>query len=233
MLFGIVIRLLSLYKLDMYVLEQVLEKMKRQKEAGLGIILHSINLSCSDFGSCDIVEEIRKRVDAAGIRRNMITVEITESVIGSSLEFMKGQVARFRELGFPVWLDDFGSGYSSLEVLQSIRFDLIKLDMSFMSRLNEGDSAKIVLAELMKMAASLKVSTVCEGVETEEQVRFLRDIGCSKLQGYYFCKPIPFEQIVERYSTNKQIGYEETDAADYFETIGSIKSLRSGRYRQP
>lgn len=212
----------QIYKLDLYVLEQTLEKMKRQKQAGLTVVPHSINLSRSDFGSCDIVEEIRKRVDDAGIRRDMITVEITESVIGGSLEFMKGQVARFRQLGFPVWLDDFGSGYSSLEVVQSIRFDLLKFDMSFMRRLDESDSARVVLTELMKMAASLKVSTVCEGVEKEEQVRFLQEIGCSKLQGYYFCKPISYEALLERYRNNRQIGYEDPDASDYFETIGSI-----------
>ena len=212
----------QIYKLDLYVLEQVLEKIKRQKQAGLSVVPHSINLSRSDFDSCDIVEEIRKRVDEAGISRNMITVEITESVIGSSLEFMKGQVARFQEFGFPVWLDDFGSGYSSLEVVQSIHFDLLKFDMSFLRRLDESDSAKVVLAELMRMAASLKVSTVCEGVETEEQVRFLQEIGCSKLQGFYFCKPLSFEAILERYRNNKQIGFEDTDASDYFETIGSI-----------
>lgn len=212
----------QIYKLDLYVLEQVLDKMKHQQQEGLNVVPHSINLSRSDFDTCDIVEEIRKRVDEAGIRRNMITVEITESVIGTSLEFMKGQIARFQQLGFPVWLDDFGSGYSSLEVLQSIRFDLIKFDMSFMRRLDEGDGARVVLTELMKMAAPLKVSTVCEGVETQEQVRFLQEIGCSKLQGFYFCKPIPFEQIVERYRSNKQIGYEESDVADYFEAVGSI-----------
>ncbi len=212
----------QIYKLDLFVLEQVLEKMKRQQQAGFNVVAHSINLSRSDFGSCDIVEEIRKRVDDAGVKRNMITVEITESVIGSSLEFMKGQVARFQKLGFPVWLDDFGSGYSSIEVLQSIKFDLIKFDMSFMRRLDESESARVVLTELMKMAASLKVSTVCEGVETQEQVRFLQEIGCSKLQGFYFCKPIPYEQIIERYRNNIQIGYEEPNVSDYFETIGSI-----------
>ena len=212
----------QIYKLDLCVLEQTLEKMKRQKQSGLTIVPHSVNLSRSDFSSCDIVEEIRKRVDDAGIRRDMITVEITESVIGGSLEFMKGQVARFQELGFPVWLDDFGSGYSSLEVVQSIRFDLLKFDMSFLRRLDESDNARVVLTELMRMAASLKVSTVCEGVETEEQVHFLQEIGCSKLQGYYFGKPIPYEAILERYRNNKQIGYEDTEASDYFETIGSI-----------
>ena len=212
----------QIYKLDLYMLEQVLVKMRLLKEAGLTIVPQSINLSRSDFSACDIVEEIRKRVDGAGVRHEMITVEITESIIGSDFEYMKAQIQRFQQLGFPVWLDDFGSGYSSLEVLQSIRFDLIKFDMSFMRRLNEGDSARIVLTELMKMAASLGVSTVCEGVETEEQASFLREIGCSKLQGYYFCKPVPIEEILDRYKTGRQIGFEDPDVSGYFETIGRI-----------
>ena len=211
-----------IYRLDLYVVEQVLEKIRRQREAGMTAVPVSINLSRSDFDACDIVEEIRKRVDAAGESRSMITIEITESIIGSDFEYMKEKVARFRELGFPVWMDDFGSGYSSLDVLQSIRFDLIKFDMSFMRKLNEGDEGKIILTDLMRMAVSLGVDTICEGVETEEQVRFLQEIGCSKLQGFYFFRPIPFEQILERFESGRRIDIEDPAASDYYETIGRI-----------
>jgi diguanylate cyclase (GGDEF)-like protein len=155
-----------IYKLDLYMVEQILNSMKEEKAAGFYVVPHSINLSRSDFDACDIVEEIRRRVDEAGADRSLITIEITESVIGGSLEFMKEQVERFRNLGFPVWMDDFGSGYSSLDVLQSIQFDLIKFDMSFMRKLDEGDGGKIILTEMMKMATSLGVDTVCEGVVT-------------------------------------------------------------------
>ena len=211
-----------IYKLDLCVLDQVLQKLRRQEEAGLQLVSQSINLSRSDFDVCDIVEEIRRRVDAAGVSRDKITIEITESVIGGNFEFMKAQVKRFQELGFPVWMDDFGSGYSSLDVLQSIRFNLIKFDMSFMQKLDEGDSGKIILTELMKMASALGVDTICEGVETEAQVRFLREIGCSKLQGYYFCKPIPYEQILERYEKGVQIGFENAEESEYYEAIGRV-----------
>ena len=210
------------YKLDLYVLEQVLEKIRAQQADGLPVVPHSINLSRSDFEYCDMVEEIRKRVDAAGIPRDRITVEVTESVIGSAFEFMKEQVARFRALGFPVWMDDFGSGYSSLDVLQSIRFDLIKFDMSFMRKLNEGDSAKIILTELLKMATALGLDTVCEGVETAEQVHFLQEVGCSKLQGYYYTKPLPYDEILERYRTGTAIGFEDPAATSYYEAIGRV-----------
>ena len=188
-----------IYKLDLYMVDQVLEAIKVQKVDGFNIIPHSINLSRSDFTACDIVEEIRKRVEAAGVSRDRITIEITESVIGRDFDFMKEQVERFQKLGFPVWMDDFGSGYSSLEVLQNIRFDLLKFDMSLMRKLDEGEAGKTMLTELMRMATSLGMDTVCEGVETEKQVRFLQEIGCSKLQGYYYSKPIPFESIREMF----------------------------------
>ena len=121
---------------------------------------------------------------------------------------MKEQVERFRKLGFPVWMDDFGSGYSSLDVLQSMKFDLIKFDMSFMRKLDEGSEGKAILTEMMRLATSLGLDTVCEGVETEAQVQFLREIGCSKVQGYYYSKPIPFEQIREMHKINTLIKNE-------------------------
>ena len=152
----------------------------------------------------------------------MITIEITESVIGRDFDFMKKQIERFRNLGFPVWIDDFGSGYSSLDFLQSIEFDLIKFDMSFMRKLDEGRNSKIVLVDLMRMATAMGVDTICEGVETEDQVRFLREIGCSKLQGYYYCKAISLDEIAERNRKGIQIGYENPEESDYFEGIGKI-----------
>ena len=212
----------QIYKLDLHILDCVLEKMTLQRDSGINVVPHSINLSRSDFDVCDIVEEIRKRVDAAGIRRDKISIEITESVIGADFDFMKGQIQRFRELGFPVWMDDFGSGYSSPDVLQSIQFDLLKFDMSFMRKLDAGDNGKIILTELMKMAGALGVDTVCEGVETENQMRFLREIGCSKLQGYYFGEPVSFERIMDRHRTGLILGSERTAESEYYEMIGRI-----------
>ena len=217
-----------IYKLDLYMLDRILEMIRIQKENGFHIIPHSINLSRSDFEACDIVEEIRSRVDAAGIDRDRITIEITESVIGSDFEFMKDKVHRFRELGFPVWMDDFGSGYSSLDVLQSIKFDLIKFDMSFMRKLDEGKEGKIILTELMRMATALGVDTVCEGVETESQARFLKEIGCSKLQGFYYSRPIPFETILERKQSGTLIENENPEESDYYESIGRVNLFDLG-----
>ena len=211
-----------IYKLDLYVVEQVLEKIRRQAEAGLYVVPQSVNLSRMDFDSCDIVEEIRRRVDDAGIERGMLTIEITESVIGSDFDFIREQITRFQELGFQVWMDDFGSGYSSLDVLQSIRFDLLKFDMRFMQNFDRGEEAKIILAELTKMAMSLGIDTVCEGVETAEQVEFLREIGCTKIQGFFFGKPISFDDILWKYQNGTDMLFENPEEAGYYEAIGRV-----------
>ncbi len=209
-----------IYKLDLYVLEQVLEKIRLFREKGLYIIPHSINLSRSDFDACDIVEEIRRRVDEAGVSRDRISIEITESIICSDFDFIKGQVQQFRELGFPVWMDDFGSGYSSLDVLQSIQFDLVKFDMSFMRKLDEGKNGKIILTDLMRMVTKLGLDTICEGVETEEQVRFLQEIGCAKFQGYYFSTPIPLPRIMQVLDEVSRTGMENPEEEQYYKVIG-------------
>lgn len=210
----------QIHKLDLFVISEVIEKIKAQERTGLRVVPQSVNLSRYDFEACDIVEEVRKLVDIAGISHNLITIEVTESVIGSDFDYIKEQIEKFRSYGFQVWLDDFGSGYSSIDTLQSVQFDLIKFDMRFVQRLDDNPNSKIVLSELIKMAGSLNIDTVCEGVETEEQMHFLQDIGCSKLQGYYFTKPLSFEDVVKRYEKGIQIGFEESDQSEYFNQIG-------------
>ncbi|MBQ6550925.1 MAG: EAL domain-containing protein [Lachnospiraceae bacterium] len=211
-----------IHKLDLCVVRQVLRDIKSSEASGCQCVPVSINFSRADFDAYDLVQEISTLVDQAGVDRNMINIEITESLVGSDFDYMKEQIERFRAQGFQVWMDDFGSGYSSLDVLQSIKFDLIKFDMGFMRRLDEGDSGKIILTEMMKMATSLGVDTICEGVETERQTRFLQEIGCSKLQGYYFMKPVPREQLREKYTVEIQDGFEDPREASYYDNMGRV-----------
>jgi len=211
-----------IYKLDLYVIKQVIKKIKQQEEARLFLVPQSINLSRADFDACDMVEEIRNLIDENKVDHSMISIEITESIIGSDFDFIQEQIDRFRALGFKVWLDDFGSGYSSLDMLQSMRVDLIKFDMRFMQQFEDDKKNRIILTELVKMAQDLGIDTICEGVETIEQVEFLREIGCAKLQGYYFTKPIPMEQILERYEKGIQIGFEDPKEYDYYNSIDRI-----------
>ena len=211
-----------IYKLDLYVVDQIIEKLKIIENEGLHKVPQSVNLSRTDFDECDIVSEICTRMDNAGLDHSLLTIEITESIVGTDFEFMKKQVDRFRRLGFKVWMDDFGSGYSSLDVLQDLEFDLIKFDMRFLNKMDKGNNSRVILTELMRMATNLGLETVCEGVETIEHVNFLRDAGCSKLQGYYFTKPIPLDQILYRYRTGIQIGFEDPEESEYFDILGKL-----------
>jgi diguanylate cyclase (GGDEF)-like protein len=212
-----------IYKVDLHIVDIILERIKTQAEAGAYVVPISINLSRADFESCDIVEEINNRVKVAGIPRDLLTIEITESIVGENFDYMKEQITRFQKLGFKVWMDDFGSGYSSLDLLQEMQFDLIKFDMRFMRQFESSPKSRIILTELMRMAQSLGIETVCEGVETAEQADFLSEIGCTRMQGFYFSKPIPVEEIFDRIKNNcMKIGYENPDEAEYNTVLGSV-----------
>ena len=212
-----------LYKLDLYVVDCILEKMQRTRASGMYILPISVNLSRSDFDACDMVAEICRRVDTAGFSRSKLIIEVTESAVGKDFEFMKKQIETFREFGFPVWMDDFGSGYSSLDMLQSIRFDLLKFDMRFMQEFGEHEENKIILTGLIKMAIGLELDTLMEGVEREEQVQFLRQIGCGRLQGFYFGRPKSVEAIFSNRDRSKlPFPVENPDEAEYYASVGSI-----------
>ena len=211
-----------IHKLDLYVVRKVLNDLKTNEKNGRRNVPVSVNFSRADFDACDLVHELNSMVDGAGIDRRLINVEITESMVGSDFDYMKEQIDHFRSHGFQVWMDDFGSGYSSLDVLQSIKFDLIKFDMGFMRRLDEGDDGKIILKEMMKMATSLGIDTICEGVETEAQVRFLQEIGCSKLQGFFFMRPVPSDRIMEKYTVDIKDGFEDPKQSAYYDMLGSV-----------
>ena len=215
-----------IYKVDLYILDQILWKMKNQmknqEKDGVYLVPCSINISRSDFETCDIVKEIKKRVDKSGLPRNLITIEITESTVGENIEYIAKQVEELQKLGFSVWMDDYGSGYSSPLILQKMRFNTVKLDMEFLKEFEKSENSKIILSSLIKLMLSLGMETVCEGVETAEQAEFLKEIGCTKLQGYHFCKPISIEQLQERYKNGEQIGFENPAETEYYSAIGSV-----------
>ncbi|MBO7402322.1 MAG: EAL domain-containing protein, partial [Lachnospiraceae bacterium] len=200
-----------IYKLDLYMVDRVLEDFATKKAEGIKPVPVSVNLSRYDFRSCDMVKEICKRMDKARIDRNMLTIEITESFVSADADFLKVQIARFHEAGFKVWMDDFGSGYSSLNALADFDFDLIKFDMIFLRRFKESKKARVILGQLLNMAKLLEVEAVVEGVETAEQMEFLRDAGCDKCQGYYFDRPASVQSVIERIKTGMCFNAELAD----------------------
>ncbi len=210
------------YKLDLYVVDQVVKKMKMQTDAGMHLVIESVNLSRSDFDCCDMVEEVRKRMDNAGIDHKLLAVELPEVSMCNDFYYMKIQVERFREQGFKVWLDKYGSGYLSLDTLQKVRFDLFKLDMSYISKLDANKKGKVVLTEMVKLASALGVDTAAIGVEEKKQADFLCEIGCVKHQGFYYCRPVTLIQLMDRYENGSQISFENPLEAEYYDSVSRV-----------
>ncbi|MBR1622434.1 MAG: EAL domain-containing protein, partial [Pseudobutyrivibrio sp.] len=212
----------QVHRLDLYVLEKTLAKMNEQRDRNLYLVPTAINISQTDFYTCDIVEEVASRVEAANISKHMIAIGISEGAISIGNDFIISQIEQFQELGFQVWMDDFGSGDSAPALLQVVQFDLLKINMYFVNQISTSRSARIILTELVRMAMSLGIETVAEGVEFKEQVDFLQEIGCTKLQGFYYCKPIPISRVFERYEKGNAIGFENPEETDYYASVGKI-----------
>ncbi len=204
-------------KLDLYMLREICREMKAAETAGRVLVPVSFNLSRYDFSACDIYEEVEKIVREYGVARDMLNIEITETTVMEDPETLRRDIHRFREGGYQVWMDDFGSGYSSLNVLKDFEFDEIKLDMQFLSAFNE--KSKKIIQSVILMAKELGIQTLAEGVETQEQLDFLRNIGCEKAQGYLFSKPLPIDQLAAL-QAQQDVHVEQRGWRGYYNCIG-------------
>jgi len=210
------------HRLDLYVLEHVLAKMTRQKNEGLFVVPTSINLSTMDFYYCDIVSEVCSRVDASGVGRENIAIEIAEAATARHNEQVLCQLDRFKEYGFQIWMDDYGGGDSSPILLQRIHFDLLKINIGLIQQIRFDETSRVIITELIRMAMALGIETSAEGVEDQDQVDFLQEVGCSKMQGFYYCRPIPMEIVFDRYRNGTQIGFENPEESDYYSQVGKV-----------
>lgn len=209
------------HKLDMHIVDCVIADMKARQEAGISVVPISVNISLNDLGRVDIVNELTVRIDAAGLPHDLFRVEFTESAALSDSKLFRTQVLLLQEAGFEVWLDDFGSGYSSLNTLQDFAFDLIKLDMDFIKDV-DADRARGIISGVVQVAAKLGINTLAEGVETEEQALFLESIGCDMLQGFYYYKPLPFEQTIQRAKSKNRAIRESSSERAYWDAVGMV-----------
>jgi diguanylate cyclase (GGDEF)-like protein len=192
-----------LYKLDLYMFEQVCREVTLRHENGLPLMPVSVNFSRQDFDHTDIVGRMNEIYEESGVGKlvdkNFFIIEITEQDVASDPQSCQLQVRKIKDSGYRLWLDDFGSGYSSFDMFSKFKFDLIKYDMELIRHLDDNDGAnRLVLKELVHLAKELKLHTLIEGVETEEQLAFVREIGCELVQGYYYHKPEPLEEILFR-----------------------------------
>lgn len=211
-----------MYKINLNVVKTVLEHMRRKVELGVPIVPVSVNLSRRDFECCDMVREISAMVDASGFPRSMLKIEITESAFVANQEMLRRELDRFHENGFEVWLDDFGSEYSTLNLLQNLDFDLIKLDMQFMRNFSSGGKNHIIVSKVLEMAKQLGIDTLIEGVETIEHFNIMKKLGCDKIQGYLFNKPNPIDYVIGRALNGTGLRFESEEAAPYYEAVSLV-----------
>lgn len=184
-------------RLDLYVFEQVCVFVRKCMDEGLPLIPVSSNFSRYDIFQPDFVESletIRKRHE---VPIELVRIEITESAVFGGSEQANEVVKQLHQCGYIVEMDDFGSGYSSLNVLKDIELDLIKLDMMFLVEKSDSNRGGMILSSVVRMAKWLGLPVIAEGVETIEQADFLKSIGCEYIQGYFYSKPLPENQYVD------------------------------------
>ncbi len=211
----------QIHKLDCHMVRIVCKDLREKLDHGRKTVPVSFNLSRLDFSTCDIFKIVEDTLIEFRVPRDLVNIEITESIMDSSL-FIREQVKIFSASGYQVWMDDFGSGYSSLNVLKDYEFDELKIDMLFLSELTE--RSKRIIRAVVGMAKDIGIQTVAEGVETEEQFQFLKNIGCEKVQGFLFGRPMPLEDL-ERNTQVQGLLVETRQWKRYFSTIAGQNLL--------
>ena len=203
-----------IYKLDCYVVEKVCRTIGERLKEGLPTVPASVNFSRVDFIMCDMLGVVEEAVKKHGVPREYLHIEITESMISSDEELMRKVIDDFRAAGYEIWMDDFGSGYSSLTLLKDYDFNTLKLDMRFLTPLT--DKSKSIIKSVVTMAKDIGMKTLAEGVETREQLDFLREIGCGLIQGYYYGRPEPVEDVFGHLE-ERGIDVEPSEWRDFYQ----------------
>lgn len=211
-----------IFELDMEILRQACAFYKELKDRGTAVNFFSVNLSRKDFQHTELFDRVMDTLSSYDVPHQAIKLEITESHMLEDIETFRKIFRKFSDAGFSVWLDDFGSGYSSLNVLQNYSFDVIKFDMLFLRNLSV--KGRELLASLVSVAKTLGVHTLTEGVETEEQKEFLKALGCEALQGFYFSEPLSRENLIGLIDEHPE-NLEAAEDKDYWDRIGLLNFL--------
>ena len=184
--------------IDHYMLRHVASDQRRWLDAGCKCVPISVNVSRAHFIENDLAEQIRDDIDSQGCPRNLIEIELTESAFFDDKNAIIDAIKKLRNYGFMVSMDDFGSGYSSLNSLKDMPLDVLKLDAGFFSGDLDNERGEIVVSEAIRLAKLLHMETVAEGVELPEQKEFLARQGCDMIQGYVYAKPMPGDEYMQK-----------------------------------
>lgn len=179
-----------LYKLDLYMVEQICSEIPEREKIGLPIIPVSVNFSAQDFDHVNVLEELDRLFAKYNVSKDKIIIELTEQDLAKGTDRFRQQITDLRKSGYHVWIDDFGSGYSSLNIFSQFNVDLTKFDIEFLRHLDDNNGAnRHILKAMIDVSHKIGIRTLVEGMETEEHLRFLREIGCDFAQGYYYYQP--------------------------------------------
>ncbi|HEK9034499.1 TPA: EAL domain-containing protein, partial [Clostridioides difficile] len=186
-------------KIDMYILEQACKEIRSLFDKGISPLPISVNFSRVDFFKKDFIENIVNICDRYKIPYSLIEIEITESSMFGDTDTLFNVSRNLQDIGFIVAMDDFGSGYSSVNMLKNIPLNVIKLDRGFFVDDKDVDKSQIVIKSIVSLIKQLGIRVVAEGIETRSQIEMLKKANCDIVQGYYFSKPLPikeFEKLV-------------------------------------
>ena len=186
-------------KLDDYMLEEIAKVQAEWLAEGRKLVPISVNVSRAHFTREDLAEHICAIVDKYQVPHNVIELELTESAFFDDKNVLLNTVQKLRAAGFPVSMDDFGAGYSSLNSLKELQIDVLKIDADFFRGADVGERGLLIVSEVIDLAKKLNMKIVAEGIETREQVDFLAEQECDLIQGYFFAKPMPIHEFVEKY----------------------------------
>ncbi|MCC0665816.1 EAL domain protein [Clostridioides difficile] len=185
---------------DMFVFEEVCKTLRKWLNKGYNPVPISVNISRVHLHRDNFIENITELINKYNISPKFIELELTESVVFDNLNILIDIIKRLKKIGFLISMDDFGSGYSSLNLLKDLPFDILKLDRVFLIETTDTKRGKIIISKIVEMSKAINIKVICEGVETNEQVEFLKEIGCDKAQGYLFAKPMvlsEFEKLLK------------------------------------
>lgn len=184
-------------RLDRYIWEEACKFLSGQRDRGLPIVPISVNMSRLNLYDTGFIEVLMGYIRKYDLSPEMLHLEITETAYMENPKQLVKVLNRLQSHGFKVMMDDFGSGQSSLNMLKNLPVDVLKVDMRFVQDLEQSERASIILRSVVQMARWLNTDIVVEGVETDSQIEFLKEIGCNVIQGYYFSRPIPITECME------------------------------------
>ncbi len=208
---------------DWYMFEEVCKLLKKQIESNGQPVPISVNFSRIHVRDAEFVPKLCNIADKYGISHDMLEIEITESAMVNESDMIMSWISDIRNAGFSVAIDDFGSGLSSLSFAKDMPADVLKIDKSLLSGNCQSEKERIVLESIFYFANRLNLTTVAEGVETRQQLEFLRSCDCKKIQGFLFAKPMPADHYIELCTNHKKV--EKTADILQIQTPASTANL--------